>query len=512
MVSKKWIGGACLAAGLLFSFQSNAFAYEKPTYTNQVKVSLGSGSNVPFKLNSLFELENLTSGEKTLLVPELYVSISSSNSVTTLTAGNDTYSARNGFRLSEIQNPAAKYAKFTAPTNVYKGASATDYPSIRTMKKSDAAEYLSSFKNSSGEVWYNIQLSDGSKGWVSSSTTLLADSPTSLSLFSYLKSGKKAISQFRGSAELKGSGSTATLYNILGMEDYVKGVVPNEMATGWPMEALKAQAIVARSYADASKTVSSTPASQVYSGYSSEAKDTNAAVDATKGQLVKYNGKTVQAYFFSTSGGKTANIGDVWNSAQVPYLVSVSDPYENSPLSNWTETFRSSTLLKSFGFPDGTVLFGITANPTGANGEVGSVTMVTSAGTVTKTGNENTIRHLFPTTSNSYGYLKSNWFTMNSAQSFTVQGAASTQKQYSVKGAAVMTASGETTVGDSTVQVQTASGTVSQDADPASITLNGKGWGHRIGMSQYGAKGFAEKGYDAEAIIKHYYPGTEISQ
>lgn len=512
MPCRKWIGSACLAAGLLFTIPSNAFAYEKPVYDNQVKVSLGSASSVPFKLNALYELENLTSGEKTLLVPDLYLTAAASSSVTSLKAGNDSYSARNGFRLSEIKNAASKYAKFTAPTAVKKGASSTGYDTIQTMKRIEAAEYLSSFTNSSGEVWYNVQLADGRKGWVSSSTTLLADMANDLSLFSYLLKGKKAISSFKGSAEIKSSGSTATLYNLLGMEDYVKGVVPNEMMTGWPAEALKAQAIVARSYADSSKTVSSTPASQVYGGYSSEHKDTNAAVDATKGKLVKYNGKTVQAYFFSTSGGKTAAIGDVWNTAQVPYLVSVSDPYEKSPLANWTENFRASELVKSFGFPAGTVLYSITANPKGVNGEIGSVTMATSAGTVTKSGNENTIRHLFETSSNSYGYLKSNWFTMTSTPSFTVQGAADSQEQYSVKGSTVMTANGETTVSDANVQVQTATGTVSQETDPASIQINGKGWGHRIGMSQYGAKGYAEKGYSAEYIIQHYYPGTVISQ
>ncbi|MCD7034464.1 SpoIID/LytB domain-containing protein [Metabacillus sp. GX 13764] len=510
MASRKWIGSACLAAGLLLGFQSNALAYDKPAYDNQVRVSLGSASSLPFKLESLFELENLSSGEKTLLVPGVYLTAAASGTVTTITAGNDSYQSSAGFRISEVQNASPKYAKFTSATGVYKGASTTGYEKISTMKKAEAAEYLSSFTDSSGTVWYNIQLAGGSKGWVSSASTLLADAPSSLSLFSYKQSGKSKTSSFKGTAEIKSSGGKATLYNLLGMEDYVKGVIPNEMATGWPTEALKAQAIVARSYAEASKSVSSTPSSQVYNGYTSEAKDTNAAVDATKGQVVQYNGKTIQAFFFSTSGGRTANIGEVWNSTQVPYLVSVSDPYEESRLASWTEEFRSSALIKSFGLPAGTALYSIKANAKGANGEVGSVTLITSAGTVTKAGNESVIRHLFPTTSNSYGYLMSNWFTLTAQPSITVQGAGSTQNQYSIKGASVMTASGETTVSDASVQVQTTSGTVSQESDPASITVDGKGWGHRIGMSQYGAKGYANHGYTAEQIIAHYYPGTTI--
>ena len=84
--------------------------------------------------------------------------------------------------------------------------------------------------------------------------------------------------------------------------------------------------------------LSSSVSSQVYKGFSSEDSRTNAAVNETAGVYVKYKGKPIQTFFFSTSGGKTANVGDVWNSNQssFPYLVSVEDPYETSKFSTWS--------------------------------------------------------------------------------------------------------------------------------------------------------------------------------
>ena len=68
------------------------------------------------------------------------------------------------------------------------------------------------------------------------------------------------------------------------------------------------------------------------------------------------------------------------------------------------------------------------------------------------------------------------------------------------------------TISSADVSIQTASGTITKEADPASITATGKGWGHRIGMSQYGAKGFAENNWKAVDIVKHYFPNTDVSK
>ncbi|AZB44551.1 SpoIID/LytB domain-containing protein [Bacillus sp. FJAT-42376] len=508
MNKKKLVGGALLSAALLFGFSPVGHAYEKQTYASETKVQLRKAPSLQVQLNGLFEIENMTSREKTLLVPSVSVTLTAYNGTAKLTAGTDSYSAGAGFKVSEIASPPAKIVRFTSPTEVRKSA-VDSSESIRTMKKIEAAEYITE-TTSSGVVWYNVQLSSGTRGWVSSKSSIAESAPSGLSLFKYNSL------QYRGSFEAKADGSSAALYNVLGLEDYLKGVVPNEMPASWHPEALKAQAIVARSFAVNSMGLSNTAKSQVYNGYSKEDSRSNAAVAATEGVMVKHNGKPVQAFFYSTSGGKTANAWDVWGSSPVtfPYLKSVEDAYESSPHSSWTDTFRSAVLLGTFGFdPNTTVLYDIKANPTGQNGEIGSVTVTTSAGVKTITGDEGDIRSLFPV-KQYYNQLRSNWFTLNPVQSFTVKGpGTASQKQFAVTGSSVMGADGkQTTIQDSQVTIQTASGPVMQEADPATIQVNGKGWGHRIGMSQYGANGYAKNGYKAEAIVQHYFPGTVVGK
>lgn len=327
---------------------------------------------------------------------------------------------------------------------------------------------------------------------------------------------------YRGSFFFKPNGSKVEIINFLDMEDYLKGVVPSEMPASWHKEALKAQAISARSYAANTMTMTSTAASQVYRGYTGEDARTNTAIKETEGLLVKYNGKPIQTFFFSTSGGRTANVGDVWNSNQkdFPYLVSVDDPYESSPFSNWSETFPAEALLKSFGFTDMTAqIKDITLSKTGANGEVRGVTLKTSVGDKTVTGNESVIRKLFPVANaNVYNQLYSNWFDAKvngtgSSIDLSVQTPSGTTPITEMKGQKVQTANGEITLTDSKVSIQTASGIITNDGTSVnSVTVTGKGWGHRIGMSQYGAKGYAEKGFTAEQILTHYFTGTVVSK
>lgn len=327
---------------------------------------------------------------------------------------------------------------------------------------------------------------------------------------------------YRGSFFLKPNGSKIEIINFLDMEDYLKGVVPSEMPASFHKEALKAQAISARSYAANTMMLTSTAASQVYRGYTGEDPRTNAAIKETEGLLVKYNGKPIQTFFFSTSGGRTANVGDVWNSKQenFPYLVSVDDPYESSPFSNWSETLSAETLLKSFGFTDLTAqIYDVILNKTGANGEVKGVTLKTSAGDKTITGNESVIRGLFPINNPLlYNKLQSNWFNIqlngSVSQDLSVQTNSGTSAIGDMKGQKVQTASGEVTLTDSKVSIQTANGVITNEGtgNITSVTLNGKGWGHRIGMSQYGARGFAERGWTAEQIITHYFQGTTVSK
>jgi stage II sporulation protein D len=146
--------------------------------------------------------------------------------------------------------------------------------------------------------------------------------------------------RYRGSIQVDVVGGRLRAINVVNLEQYLYGVVPSEMPSSWAPEALKAQAVVARSYALAVKKTGAfdlypDTRSQVYLGVDHEKPSTNAAVDATAGKVVLYNGQVAKTYFYSSSGGRTAASQDVWGTA-VPYLVSVPDPYDTiSPYHNW---------------------------------------------------------------------------------------------------------------------------------------------------------------------------------
>jgi stage II sporulation protein D len=149
---------------------------------------------------------------------------------------------------------------------------------------------------------------------------------------------------YRGALELRpGATGGVTAVNALSLDDYVMGVVPGEMPSSWLPEALKAQAVAARSYAlttDAGGEVFDQypdTRSQVYRGMSSEVASTNAAVRETANQVVTYEGQVAVTYFFSTSGGETENIENVWPGSQpAPYLRGVEDPYDKiAPRHRW---------------------------------------------------------------------------------------------------------------------------------------------------------------------------------
>jgi stage II sporulation protein D len=147
--------------------------------------------------------------------------------------------------------------------------------------------------------------------------------------------------QYRGQIEVDVVDGKLRAINVVGLEKYLYGVVPSEMPSNWSSEALKAQAVAARSYAMATRQVGapfdvySDTRSQMYLGLSQEQPATNAAVDATKGQVLLYAGKVATTFFSSTSGGVTESAAD-WTGVPAPYLVSVPDPYDSiSPYHDW---------------------------------------------------------------------------------------------------------------------------------------------------------------------------------
>lgn len=149
---------------------------------------------------------------------------------------------------------------------------------------------------------------------------------------------------YRGTLEIRTAvGPGLNAINALELESYVRGVVPNESPSGWPLEALRAQAVAARTYALASNVGGrgfdqyADVRSQVYRGYLSETPSTAVAVDTTRGEVVTYGGRVVVTYFFSTSGGQTEDIENVFSGAPPqPWLQGVDDPYDNSsPYHRW---------------------------------------------------------------------------------------------------------------------------------------------------------------------------------
>ena len=146
---------------------------------------------------------------------------------------------------------------------------------------------------------------------------------------------------YRGTLQVRTDGRRLSVVNVLGLEAYLQGVVPGEMPSDWPQEALKAQAVAARSYALAQRVagksfdVYADVRSQVYGGVAYEKPSSTAAVRATAGETVVYDGKPATTYFFSTSGGRTADSGEIFAQPR-PYLVSVDDPYDAlSPYHRW---------------------------------------------------------------------------------------------------------------------------------------------------------------------------------
>ncbi len=191
--------------------------------------------------------------------------------------------------------------------------------------------------------------------------------------------------RYRGSIQVDVIGGKLRAINVVGLEQYLYGVVPSEMPSAWHPEALKAQAVVARSYALAVRKTGAfdlypDTRSQVYLGVDHEKPSTNAAVDATAGKVVLFDGKVAKTYFYSSSGGRTAASQDIWGTP-VPYLVSVPDPYDTiSPYHNWGPVaFTGAKLGKALHVPGRLVDVQPELN---SSGRVSSVTAVGTTGSV----------------------------------------------------------------------------------------------------------------------------------
>jgi stage II sporulation protein D len=197
---------------------------------------------------------------------------------------------------------------------------------------------------------------------------------------------------YRGALQFRpdGAGGIETV-NALDLEDYVRGVISAEMPSGWAPEALKVQAVAARTYAITTTVnrgafdVYSDTRSQMYRGMAAETASTNAAVAATHGQIVTYNGAPAITYFAASSGGYTEDIQDAWpGSSPEPWLKAVPDPYDNAggnPYYRWTYSYSLPAVQAKLGRLVKGKLIGIQIIRDGADPGMVAANVVGTAGT-----------------------------------------------------------------------------------------------------------------------------------
>ena len=212
---------------------------------------------------------------------------------------------------------------------------------------------------------------------------------------------------YRGDIEVRLDGGGVTAINELDMDSYLRGVVAGEMPSTWPMEALKAQAVTARTYALATRKTDGAfdqypdTRSQVYRGVTGESVRSDAAVAQTSGRVLTYAGEPAVTYYFSTSGGHTENVEFSFvGSLSKPWLVGVPDPYDTqSPYHRWQVSFSASRLDRALRAPG--AFQRIKVLQRGVSPRVVRARVVGSAGSRTVTG---------PQVRSALG-LRDTWFT-----------------------------------------------------------------------------------------------------
>lgn len=321
--------------------------------------------------------------------------------------------------------------------------------------------------------------------------------------------------RYRGEMEFRRyADSDLTAINILGIEPYLYGVVPGEIEALAPTEAIKAQAVAARTYAlnnigryaKWGFDLTDTTESQVYHGYEGEKVQTNLAVDATRGQKALYQGELASLFYFSSSGGRTEDNANVWGTP-LPYLRSVEDPYEAKTSYNyyWQKVLSAADVeryLAAAGVNLGRVS-GMSIVETSLSGRVVKLRITGTESSMTF--QREACRTIFE--------LPSQLYALGGSDSLSIMGADGSVTKQNPGGLTAVGASGTGTIATGVAAVAIgADGALSYTGTAASdmFVLTGRGWGHGVGMSQEGAKGFARNGYTYTQILQHYFPGVTI--
>lgn len=314
------------------------------------------------------------------------------------------------------------------------------------------------------------------------------------------------------------------IINHIHMENYLLGVVPKEIAASSPVDALRAQAVVARSYTyanlnkhiDEGYNLCTSTHCQVYGGYEWEKPSTNQAVIDTYGEYIVYDGQIASAFYHSNSGGHTESSEDVWG-GNLPYLVGIEDRFSmNTNNSTWSLSLSPRDLgdkLKANGIDIGEVK-DLQILDTSDSDRVETIKIVGSYGDQIISGDK--LRSIIGTTN-----LKSTLFSINkdglssSKNVYIIDGSSQGAREVSLSGMYILDGNNNKTVNRSVsnrirgdANTTDLEGTIG--IEPTAFKFEGKGYGHGVGMSQYGAIEMANLGYNYEEIIKHYYSGVEI--
>ncbi len=348
----------------------------------------------------------------------------------------------------------------------------------------------------------SVKARDAAGGFTAKSLTLAPADGSSLLGYK----GRSYRGCFRAAPAMEGG---VLLLNVLGLEDYLRGVVPSEMPAKWHPEAVKAQAVAARTYVlkrtavnrSAQYDVTADVNDQVYLGQSKEHPASDAAIKATEGIVAAYNGQPITAYYHSSGGGRTRK-------GTEPYLAGVESP-EESPYNDWVLEYsldELSAILAKGGQRVGRIAYvrhvAVAEERDGFRVEfIGDgATKQLTAISVRKLLGINTCRSpnfKVETLTDILDALA----PLDGSLKVLVRG--SEREEYVKVGSAYA-------IGAESMGKVTGANVLARQPKPSKVRIVGHGYGHGLGMSQYGAKFMAERGADWKAIILHYYTGVQV--
>jgi stage II sporulation protein D len=323
--------------------------------------------------------------------------------------------------------------------------------------------------------------------------------------------------RYRGTLLLRPEGEGLQAVNRLPIESYLAGVVGSEMPGSWPLAALEAQAVASRTYAlqqlrpKAPFDLKATVASQVYKGVEAESGPVRQAVASTRGKVLMHGQQLINAVFHSSSGGVTENSGDLW-SRQLPYLVSVPDFDTSSPVSRWEQAFAPDALRQAFAEIGGA----ITIQPLQASktGRIQRAKVIGPGGELVLSGSELRRRLGLRSTLVQFQFEPARPQEMAGAMAlptlpFLPLPAGELDTAPSPEGLGLAgTRPSKGPAGSRTPEGTFLPPDPTSGAPSFRLVVKGRGYGHGVGMSQWGAYALALRGKSYEDILRHYYRGA----